>query len=66
MIFGYIVRLSSVKRFAKLAYMCDITHTLAVKRYSKTGASYPYLEVTLDDWGNASRNAPSSASNNTR
>jgi hypothetical protein len=24
-----------------------------VKRYHKSGASYPELEVTLDDWGSA-------------
>jgi hypothetical protein len=46
--------------------MCDRTHTLAVKRYGKSGASYQVLEVTLEDRGNASRNAPSPAVISTR
>jgi hypothetical protein len=35
----------------KLTYMCDTTYILTVKRYFKSGASYPDLEVTLEDLG---------------
>jgi hypothetical protein len=33
----------------RLSYMCDITYILTVKRYFKSGAAYPDLEITLED-----------------
>jgi hypothetical protein len=37
--------------FAKPTNICDRTYTLAVKRYCKSGPSYPDLEVFLKEWG---------------